>query len=158
MKFQKRYLKRESNVLSITSMPITVCRWFYPDFYGYKTDPISLYRALRTINSSPFLIFYHFGDSIVVGSSPEILLRKVKERLIVCLPQQKLESETPMHRKIFWYAQELLFKEHAKHTMLIDLRRNDLGRVSEPGIVQITRKMAIERYFACHAYFFRGRK
>ena len=86
MKFQKRYLKRESNVLSITSMPITVCRWFYPDFYGYKTDPISLYHALRTINSSPFLIFYHFGDSIVVGSSPEILLRKVKERLIVCLP------------------------------------------------------------------------
>jgi len=63
-----------------------------------------------------------------------------------------------MHRKIFWYAQELLFKEHAKHTMLIDLRRNDLGRVSEPGIVQITRKMAIKRYFACHAYFFRGRK
>ena len=96
---------------------------------------------------------------MVVGSSPEILLRKVKERLIV-RPLAGTRKRGIDAQEDLLYAQELLSdeKERAEHTMLIDLGRNDLGRVSKPGTVKITRKMAIERYFACHAYFFRGRK
>lgn len=116
-------------------------------FYDYKTEPISLYRALRTINPSPFLIFYHFRDFVVVGSSPEVLLRKVKERLIV-RPLAGTRKRGIDAQEDLLYAQELLSdeKERAEHTMLIDLGRNDLGRVSKPGTVKITRKMAIERY------------
>ena len=116
-------------------------------FYDYKTEPISLYRALRTINPSPFLIFYHFRDFVVVGSSPEVLLRKVKERLIV-RPLAGTRKRGIDAQEDLLYSQELLSdeKERAEHTMLIDLGRNDLGRVSKPGTVKITRKMAIERY------------
>lgn len=118
----------------------------------FPYDALSLYRALRSINPSPYLFYYHFGDFQVVGSSPEILVRqdhRADEPTQVTLrpiagtrPRGKTDSQD--HQ----FAQDLLAdpKEIAEHVMLIDLARNDLGRIAEIGSVQVTEKMVIERY------------
>lgn len=110
-------------------------------------DPILIYRAQRFINPSPYMFFMNFKDIIIAGSSPETMVRL--ENGIATLrpiagtkPRGKTEQED---RKL---ADELLNdeKERAEHVMLIDLGRNDLGRVAEPGTVQVTDTMVIERY------------
>ncbi|SDT98288.1 anthranilate synthase component I [Desulfobacula phenolica] len=110
-------------------------------------DPILIYRAQRYINPSPYMFFMNFKDIIVAGSSPETMVRL--ENNIATLrpiagtrPRGKTEQED---RKL---ADELLNdeKERAEHVMLIDLGRNDLGRVAEAGTVQVTDTMVIERY------------
>ncbi|MBU2453820.1 MAG: chorismate-binding protein, partial [Proteobacteria bacterium] len=110
-------------------------------------DPILIYRAQRYINPSPYMFFMNFKDLIIAGSSPETMVRL--ENNIATLrpiagtrPRGKTEQED---RKL---ADELLNdeKEKAEHVMLIDLGRNDLGRVAEPGTVQVTDTMVVERY------------
>lgn len=110
-------------------------------------DPILIYRAQRYINPSPYMFFMNFKDIIIAGSSPETMVRL--ENNIATLrpiagtrPRGKTEQED---RKL---ADELLNdeKERAEHVMLIDLGRNDLGRVAEAGTVQVTDTMVIERY------------
>ena len=110
-------------------------------------DPILIYRAQRYINPSPYMFFMNFKGLIIAGSSPETMVRL--ENGIATLrpiagtkPRGKTEQED---RKM---ADELLNdeKERAEHVMLIDLGRNDLGRVAEPGTVQVTDIMVIERY------------
>ncbi|MFA5903484.1 MAG: anthranilate synthase component I [Desulfobacula sp.] len=110
-------------------------------------DPILVYRAQRYINPSPYMFFMNFIDFTIAGSSPETMVRL--ENGIATLrpiagtkPRGKTEQED---RKL---ADELLNdeKERAEHVMLIDLGRNDLGRVAEPGTVQVTDTMVIERY------------
>lgn len=110
-------------------------------------DAIQLYRALRFLNPSPYTFFMKIGDQTLVGSSPEIMVRltgnKVEVRPIAgTRPRGKTEQEDRM------LADELLAdeKEKAEHVMLVDLGRNDLGRVSESGSVQVTEYMVIERY------------
>jgi len=110
-------------------------------------SPFDIYRAVRYINPSPYLFYLHIGDTILVGSSPEILVRKDGDKAIVrpiagTRPRGKSADEDAA------LADELLAdtKELAEHVMLVDLGRNDLGRVCEYGSVQLTQSMVIERY------------
>ncbi len=113
----------------------------------FAEPPLSLYRALRSLNPSPYMYFYHFDDFHVVGSSPEILVRQENHTVTVrpiagTRPrgQNRIEDEA--------LAEDLLAdpKEIAEHVMLMDLGRNDVGRVADIGSVKITENMIIERY------------
>lgn len=113
----------------------------------FTHDPLTLYRALRNLNPSPYLYFIDMGTFQIVGSSPEILVRfeagEVTVRPIAgTRPRGKSADEDQRLEK------ELLAdqKEIAEHLMLIDLGRNDVGQISEPGSVQLTDKMLVERY------------
>ncbi|WP_107687933.1 anthranilate synthase component I [Neisseria wadsworthii] len=113
----------------------------------FTDNPLSLYRALRTLNPSPYMFYYHFGDFHVVGSSPEILVRREGSNIIVRpIAGTRLRGKTPAEDLA--NEQDLLndAKEIAEHVMLIDLGRNDVGRVSQTGQVAVTDKMVIERY------------
>ncbi|MGM0787180.1 MAG: anthranilate synthase component I family protein, partial [Thermodesulfobacteriota bacterium] len=111
------------------------------------SDPTALYRAQRYINPSPYMFFMHLDDTVLVGSSPETMVRL--ENGIAALrpiagtrPRGKTEQEDRA------LADEMLQdeKERAEHLMLVDLGRNDLGRVAETGTVQVTNLMIVERY------------
>lgn len=113
----------------------------------FAAKPLDLYRALRSLNPSPYMYYLDLDDHHVVGSSPEILVRLEDEEVTVrpiagTRPRGKDEAEDVALEK------ELLAdpKELAEHLMLIDLGRNDAGRVSEIGTVELTDKMTIERY------------
>ena len=113
----------------------------------FTAKPLNLYRALRNLNPSPYMYYLDLGDVHVVGSSPEILARLEDGTVTVrpiagTRPRGKTEEEDRAFEK------DLLAdpKELAEHLMLIDLGRNDVGRVAESGSVRLTDKMAIERY------------
>jgi len=117
----------------------------------YTESPLSLYRALRSLNPSPYMYFYNFGDFHVVGASPEILVRQeqTEEGIKVTirpLAGTRPRGATPEKDK----AAELELvndpKERAEHVMLIDLARNDIGRIAKIGSVKVTEAFAIERY------------
>ena len=113
----------------------------------YRSAPIDLYRALRGLNPSPYMYYLNLGDHHVVGSSPEILVRLEDETVTV----RPIAGTRPRGRSAeqdLALEQELLSdpKELAEHLMLIDLGRNDAGRVSQVGSVRLTEKMIIERY------------
>jgi anthranilate synthase component 1 len=113
----------------------------------YREEPINFYRALRSLNPSPYLFFYHCGDFHVVGSSPEILVRREGSTVTVRpLAGTRPRGTTPEQDASL--ARELLAdpKEIAEHLMLIDLGRNDVGRLATTGSVHVTEKMVIERY------------
>ena len=113
----------------------------------FSDNPLHLYRALRTLNPSPYLFYYHFDDFFVVGSSPEILVRREGEKIVVRpIAGTRLRGATPEQDQAM--ADDLLSdaKEIAEHVMLIDLGRNDVGRISQTGQVQVTEKMVIEKY------------
>lgn len=113
----------------------------------FADKPLSLYRALRTLNPSPYLFYYDFGDFHIVGSSPEILVRRERDSVTVRpIAGTRLRGQTPAEDAA--HAAELLAdeKETAEHVMLIDLGRNDVGRISQTGSVRVTDKMVIERY------------
>ena len=113
----------------------------------FKSNPLALYRTLRSLNPSPYMFFYNMGDHYVVGASPEILVTLVGEKVTVrpiagTRPRGMDEIEDIKFEK------ELLSdpKEIAEHVQLMDLGRNDIGRVSKTGTVNVTDKMIIERY------------
>ena len=109
--------------------------------------PISLYRALRTLNPSPYMFFYDFGDFHVVGASPEILVRKEGDT-VTLRPIAGTRKRGATREEDDALADELLAdeKEVAEHVMLIDLGRNDVGRIAATGSVRVKDKMVIERY------------
>jgi anthranilate synthase component 1 len=117
----------------------------------YTESPLSLYRALRSLNPSPYMYYYHFGDFHVVGASPEILVRQ--ERLeastkvtIRPLAGTRPRGATPELDKAA--EAELVNdpKERAEHVMLIDLARNDIGRIATIGSVKVSDAFCVERY------------
>ena len=113
----------------------------------FPAEPLSLYRALRSINPSPYMFYYDMGDHHVVGSSPEILARLEGNTVTVRpIAGTRPRGNTPQRDAAL--AEELLAdpKELAEHLMLIDLGRNDIGRVAQNGTVKLTDKMIIERY------------
>ncbi|MGE0093634.1 MAG: anthranilate synthase component I [Alphaproteobacteria bacterium] len=113
----------------------------------FKLPPFALYRALRRLNPSPFLFFLNFGDFAVVGSSPEILVRvRDGEVNIRPLAGTRKRGATPAEDRAL--EEELLAdpKERAEHLMLLDLGRNDVGRVAKVGSVRVTEQFEIERY------------
>ena len=113
----------------------------------FPASPLSLYRALRGLNPSPYMFYYDMGDHHVVGASPEILVRLEGDTVTVRpIAGTRPRGKTPQQDATL--AQELLAdpKELAEHLMLIDLGRNDIGRVAQQGTVKLTDKMVIERY------------
>jgi len=113
----------------------------------FKARPVDVYRALRALNPSPYMYFLDTGDLQVVGSSPEILVRQQQGRVTVRpIAGTRPRGSTPEADQAL--EAELLAdpKERAEHLMLIDLGRNDAGRVSQPGSVQVTERFVIERY------------
>jgi len=109
--------------------------------------PFDVYRAVRHINPSPYLFYLHVGDTILVGSSPEILVRREMDKAVVrpiagTRPRGKTaEEDRALEEDLLADAKEL-----AEHVMLVDLGRNDLGRVCKYGSVTLTESMTIERY------------
>ncbi len=118
----------------------------------YVDSPLSLYRALRSLNPSPYMYFYNFGDMQIVGSSPEILVRNesVKDggKKVTIRPLAGTRPRGSTAEQDIQLATELLAdpKEIAEHVMLIDLARNDIGRIAEIGSVKVTDKFVIEKY------------
>ena len=117
----------------------------------YTESPLSLYRALRSLNPSPYMYFYNFGDFHVVGASPEILVRQEltdagTKVIIRPLAGTRPRGATPEKDKAA--EQELVNdpKERAEHVMLIDLARNDIGRIAQVGSVKVTEAFVVERY------------
>jgi anthranilate synthase component I len=117
----------------------------------FTESPLSLYRALRTLNPSPYMYYYHFGDFHVVGASPEILVRQEQtpegqKVTIRPLAGTRPRGATPELDKAA--EQELIGdpKERAEHVMLIDLARNDIGRIAQTGSVKVTEAFVVERY------------
>src|SRR5215471_7889023 len=113
----------------------------------YRESPLSLYRALRSLNPSPYMFYYDFGDFHVVGASPEILVRKEGEA-VTLRPIAGTRPRGATRESDEKLAAELLAdpKELAEHVMLLDLGRNDVGRVAATGTVKVTEQMVIERY------------
>jgi anthranilate synthase component 1 len=113
----------------------------------FPENPLSLYRALRSLNPSPYMFFYDFGGFHVVGASPEILVRK-EGATVTLRPIAGTRPRGATREADEALAGELLAdpKEIAEHVMLLDLGRNDVGRVAATGTVKVTEKMTIERY------------
>ena len=117
----------------------------------YTESPLSLYRALRSLNPSPYMYFYDMGGFQIVGASPEILVRQesVPEGTKVTLRPlagTRPRGATPEQDHALEAELSTDPKERAEHLMLIDLARNDIGRIAETGSVKVTEAFAIERY------------
>ena len=125
-------------------MQVVLAQDFSQDF---QNDPFDLYRALRQLNPSPYMYYLDLDECQIVGASPEILVRleedKVTLRPIAGTRKRGSNTEEDLANE-----KDLLTdpKEIAEHLMLIDLGRNDVGRVSEMGTVQVTDKMIVEKY------------
>jgi anthranilate synthase component I len=117
----------------------------------FTESPLALYRALRSLNPSPYMYFYDFGDLQVVGSSPEILVRQElrdSQKIVTIRPLAGTRHRGTTPEEDARLATELLAdpKEIAEHVMLIDLARNDVGRIAKTGTVKVTDSMVIEKY------------
>ena len=125
-------------------MQVVLAQDFSQDF---QNDPFDLYRALRQLNPSPYMYYLDLDECQIVGASPEILVRleedKVTLRPIAGTRKRGSNTEEDLANE-----RDLLTdpKEIAEHLMLIDLGRNDVGRISQPGSVEVTEKMVVERY------------
>jgi anthranilate synthase component 1 len=113
----------------------------------FALPPFALYRSLRRLNPSPFLFYFDFDGFSVVGSSPEILVR-LRDGIVTIRPLAGTRRRGVNHEEDKALADDLLAdpKELAEHLMLLDLGRNDVGRVSEIGSVRVTEQMVIEYY------------
>jgi anthranilate synthase component 1 len=112
-----------------------------------RAHPLEIYRALRRVNPSPYMYFFRDGDTHVIGSSPEMQVR-LEDGVAETRPIAGTRPRGTGPEADDRLARELLAdpKERAEHLMLVDLARNDLGRVSRPGSVRVPEFMAIERY------------
>ena len=113
----------------------------------FKGEPVNLYRALRRLNPSPYMYFLDLGDFHIVGSSPEVLAR-LEDGQVTVRPIAGTRRRGENAEADLLLEKEMLAdpKEIAEHLMLIDLGRNDVGRISQTGTVEVTEKMVVERY------------
>jgi anthranilate synthase component 1 len=134
----KEYIRQGEIIQSVISQPFT-CE-SPPDLW-------TLYRAQRYINPSPYLYFLHLDDVALVGSSPETMVR-LENRVANLRPIAGTRPRGATEKEDRALADEMLAdeKERAEHLMLVDLGRNDLGRIAETGTVQVTDLMIVERY------------
>lgn len=142
--FKQAVAKIKEYILSGDAMQVVISQQMQ---VAYKQPPIDLYRALRHLNPSPYMFFVDMGDFQIVGSSPEILVR-LEDKQVTVRPiagTRRRGENTEQDNKL---EQELLNdpKELAEHLMLIDLGRNDVGRIAQVGTVELTEKMIVERY------------
>lgn len=134
----KKYIKAGDIIQTVLAQRLKV---------DIEVEPFDIYRTLRTINPSPYMYYLKFGDLKIVGSSPEVMVRKEDKRIELrpiagTRPRGKTEEEDQR------LVEDLLAdpKERAEHVMLVDLGRNDLGRVSRMGTVNVNEFMVIEKY------------
>jgi len=142
--YQAMVLKAKEYILAGDIFQVVLSQRFEAPF---KLPPFTLYRALRRVNPSPYLYFLDYGDFAVTGSSPEILV-KLKNGKVTIRPiaGTRPRGATPHADKKL--EEELLAdpKERAEHLMLLDLGRNDVGRVAKIGTVKVTDQFFVERY------------
>ena len=117
----------------------------------FTASPLSLYRALRSLNPSPYMYYYDMGDFHIVGASPEILVRQEhtaegEKVTIRPLAGTRPRGTTPEHDRALEAELQADPKERAEHLMLIDLARNDIGRIAQTGSVKVTEAFVVERY------------
>ncbi len=134
----KEYIAAGDVIQAVIAQPFTAAP---------AADPESLYRAQRYVNPSPYMFFFRFGDAALVGSSPETMVR-LENGVATLRPIAGTRRRGKSQQEDRALADELLNdpKERAEHLMLVDLGRNDLGRVAETGTVQVTDLMFVERY------------
>ena len=134
----KEHIRKGDIIQSVISQPFT-CK--------APRDILRLYRAQRYINPSPYLFFLHLGETALAGSSPETMVR-LENRVATLRPIAGTRPRGGSEQEDRRLADELLQdeKERAEHLMLVDLGRNDLGRVGRTGTVQVTDLMVVERY------------
>jgi len=113
----------------------------------FDAPPLALYESLRALNPSPYMFYYHMDDHHVVGASPEILVR-LEDKTVTVRPIAGTRPRGKSKEEDLKLEQELLAdpKECAEHVQLMDLGRNDIGRVSQSGSIKVTEHMTIERY------------
>jgi anthranilate synthase component 1 len=146
--FEKAVLKTKEYILAGDCMQVVIGQRISKPF---TDSPLALYRALRSLNPSPYMYFYDFGDMQIVGSSPEILVRqeqRAAEKIVTIRPLAGTRPRGDNPAEDERLAKELLAdpKEIAEHVMLIDLARNDVGRIAKTGSVKVTDSMSIEKY------------
>jgi anthranilate synthase component 1 len=146
--FENAVLKTKEYILAGDCMQVVIGQRISKPF---TESPLALYRALRSLNPSPYMYFYDFGDVQIVGSSPEILVRQEKraaEKIVTIRPLAGTRPRGANPEEDERLAKELLAdpKEIAEHVMLIDLARNDVGRIAKTGSVKVTDSMSIEKY------------
>ena len=146
--FENAVLKTKEYILAGDCMQVVIGQRISKPF---TDSPLALYRALRSLNPSPYMYFYDFGDLQVVGSSPEILVRQEQrdsQKIVTIRPLAGTRPRGATPEEDERLAKELLAdpKENAEHVMLIDLARNDVGRIAKTGTVKVTDSMSIEKY------------
>ena len=142
--FQSAVEKSKELIVSGDIMQVVLSQRMSRDFHA---RPLDVYRALRATNPSPYMYFMDFGDYQVVGSSPEVLVRREQDT-ITLRPIAGTRPRGKTQEQDLQLEADLLAdpKELAEHLMLIDLGRNDIGRVAKTGSVELVDKMIIERY------------
>lgn len=126
------------------AIQVVLSQRFENNFYG---DPVLIYRSLRALNPSPYMHFLRMGDRIIIGASPELMVRVINGTAEV-RPIAGTRTRGKTHEQDKMFERELLsdIKERAEHIMLVDLGRNDLGKVCETAGVVVENLMHIERY------------
>lgn len=143
--YEELVAKAKENIYNGDVFQIVLSKRFNADYEG---DLLNVYRALRIINPSPYMYYMEFPDSkVVIGTSPEDLL-KVKNRTVEILPIAGTRKRGKTLEEDIELEKDLLAdpKEIAEHTMLVDLARNDLGRVCDYGSIKITENMKVNRF------------
>lgn len=142
--FMRAVEKAKEYVRAGDVIQVVLSRRFEKHFYG---EPLSLYRAIRHVNPSPYMFFLDCEDFQIVGASPEVLVR-VESGRIETRPIAGTRRRGRTQEEDLALERELLSdeKERAEHIMLVDLARNDVGRVAKIGTVKVTDLMVIERY------------
>jgi len=142
--FEESVVKAKEYVKAGDVIQVVLSQRFSADL---SVEPLDIYRILRTLNPSPYMFFLRLDDTLVVGASPEVMVRKEGEQVELrpiagTRPRGKTRDEDAR------LALELLDdpKERAEHVMLVDLGRNDLGRVCRTGTVKVSELMVVERY------------
>ena len=117
---------------------------FYTDL---NVEPFNVYRALRVVNPSPYMFYFHFDDLKLIGSSPEVMVKKEGDTITVKpIAGTRPRGKTPEEDKQLEDKLKANIKENAEHLMLVDLGRNDVGRIAKKGTVKVTELKKIERY------------
>jgi len=134
----KRYIRAGDIIQAVVSQRFATRR---------ALDPLKVYRGLRMINPSPYMFFLRMGDEVLAGSSPEVMVR-LRDGEAIVRPIAGTRPRGSDRAQDEQLSQELLAdeKESAEHVMLVDLARNDLGRIAEPGSVSVDTFKAVEKY------------
>jgi len=142
--FEKSVLKIKEYITAGEAIQVVLSQRLSQKTY---VPPFEIYRALRSINPSPYMFFLDFKDFYIIGASPEILVR-VEDGTVMTRPLAgtRPRGKTPDEDNELELELKKDEKERAEHIMLVDLGRNDIGRVSQPGTVEVSELMEVERY------------